>query len=93
MHQFEFKHIPDTITARELQVLQLSITEKFTCKEISESLNISEETVKRHRKNILKKFQMTGKHAFRKLLRTLKQKSSESTLHAGNMHTLPPNHP
>ncbi len=85
MDQFEFNDIPDTITARELEVLQMSISEKFTCKEISESLNISEETVKKHRKNILKKYQISGKYAFRKLLRSLKQKSRNHAFQADKM--------
>ncbi|MGF7218508.1 DNA-binding CsgD family transcriptional regulator [Spirosoma lacussanchae] len=57
----------DKLTIREFKVLRLTMIE-LSCKEIAEQLNISPETVKKHRKNILKKLQINGKSGFRRLL-------------------------
>ncbi|MGA0559046.1 response regulator transcription factor [Larkinella sp. VNQ87] len=58
------------LTGQERKVLRLTISD-FSCKEIAEQLHISNETVKKHRKNIMRKFQVTGKVAFRRFLRQL----------------------
>ncbi len=44
----------ETVTARELEVLQL-ICQEFTAREIAEKLYISQRTVEGHRKNLLEK--------------------------------------
>lgn len=44
----------EDFTSQELKVLKLS-AEGFSCKEMAIKLCISEETVKKHRKNIIKK--------------------------------------
>ncbi|TAG55479.1 MAG: DNA-binding response regulator [Cytophagales bacterium] len=54
--QYNFSSLKDDIfiTPREREILSLVITEKST-KQISEALNISENTVETHRKNLMKK--------------------------------------
>jgi DNA-binding CsgD family transcriptional regulator len=46
-----------TLTSRELEILQLIVAE-YTTAEIAQKLNLSKETVKTHRKNLLDKFQV-----------------------------------
>ncbi len=55
-------------TSREAQVIQFS-KDNFTCKEIAEHLFISENTVRKHRRNIMIKIGVSGKKDFRKFLR------------------------
>lgn len=55
-------------TSREVQIIQFS-KDNFSCKEIAELLFISENTVRKHRRNILIKIGVTGKKDFRKFLR------------------------
>ncbi|MFD3293787.1 helix-turn-helix transcriptional regulator [Aquirufa sp. KTFRIE-69F] len=55
-------------TSREAQVIQFS-KDNFTCKEIAEHLFISENTVRKHRRNIMTKIGVSGKKDFRKFLR------------------------
>jgi DNA-binding CsgD family transcriptional regulator len=57
-------------TLRERRVLALAAQE-MSNKEIAEELGISEQTVKRHRKNALKKLDLHGKADFRRLLHLL----------------------
>ncbi len=51
-------------TPREINVLKLA-RELMTNQEIADKLGISEETVKTHRKNIMKKEGLSGKKAMR----------------------------
>lgn len=55
-------------TFREVQIIQLS-KDNFSCKEIAEHLFISENTVRKHRRNIMTKIGVSGKTDFRKFLR------------------------
>lgn len=55
-------------TSREVQIIQFS-KDNFTCKEIAEHLFISENTVRKHRRNIMTKLGVSGKKDFRKFLR------------------------
>lgn len=55
-------------TSREIQIIHLS-KHNFSCKEIAEQLFISENTVRKHRRNILAKIGFSGKKDFRKFLR------------------------
>lgn len=52
------------LTFKEIEVLTLC-KKGFGCQEISEELYISVETVKTHRKKILKKLGLRGKQEFR----------------------------
>lgn len=54
-------------TPREINVLRLA-RELMTNQEIADKLGISEETVKTHRKNIMKKMGISGKKAMTKFL-------------------------
>lgn len=60
----------EELTFQERKVLKLTVLE-HSCKEIASQLGISTETVKKHRKNIVKKLQVKGKTEFRRLLRRL----------------------
>lgn len=60
------------LTSQERKIFRLTIDE-LSCKEIAESLCISVETVKKHRKNILKKLDIKGKVDFRKALRQIER--------------------
>lgn len=71
MDSINLKNVLPTITSRELQVLKMSYSETITCKEIADRLGISEETIKKHRKNILKKYSVQGKTSFREIIRSL----------------------
>jgi DNA-binding NarL/FixJ family response regulator len=58
----------DKITNRELQILY-EASEDLSNKEIADHLGIAESTVKRHRKNIYKKFEISDHKGVKKLLR------------------------
>lgn len=58
-------------TLREQRILTLAAQEKSN-KEIGDELDISEETVKCHRKNVLRKLKLSGKAALRRLLMLLR---------------------
>lgn len=60
-------HNLEELTTQERKVLQYTIFE-FSCKEIAEELSVSTETIKKHRKNIMKKLGVKGKTQFRRLL-------------------------
>ena len=60
----------ELLTMRELAVIRL-VFDDFTSKEIASKLNLSVETVKKHRKNIVAKSSFSGKMAFRKIYRLL----------------------
>ena len=72
MKRLDYHALPDTITVREEQILAYSVDDDYTCQEIADKMNISLETVKRHRKNILKKFGVKGKRSFRDLVKTFR---------------------
>lgn len=55
------------ITLRELQIIQLA-RQGQSNKEIATQLNITELTVKSHRKNIMKKLGLKGKSEFMRYL-------------------------
>ena len=55
------------LTFKESEVLSLC-KKGMSCQEISDTLFINVETVKTHRKNILKKLELLAKQAFRKSL-------------------------
>lgn len=55
------------LTFKELEVLSLS-KNGMSCQEISEELFVSVETIKSHRKNIIKKLHLCGKQEFRKFI-------------------------
>ena len=56
---FSQKLLHDSVTNRERDIIRLLILDK-TSKEISEKLNISSHTVDTHRRNILKKLDITS---------------------------------
>lgn len=60
----------EELTSQERKVLAFTIAE-LSCKEIAQELSVSTETVKKHRKNIVKKLGVKGKTEFRRLLRQL----------------------
>ncbi|MBO9616840.1 MAG: helix-turn-helix transcriptional regulator [Dyadobacter sp.] len=55
------------LTPQERKILLMTLND-YSCKEIADSLNIAFETVKRHRKNIIRKLEVSGKTEFRRLL-------------------------
>ena len=55
------------LTSQERKVLLMTLND-YSCKEIADVLCISFETVKRHRKNIIRKLEVSGKTEFRRLL-------------------------
>jgi DNA-binding NarL/FixJ family response regulator len=55
------------LTFKELEVLSLS-KNGMSCQEISEELFVSIETIKSHRKNIIKKLHLYGKQEFRRFI-------------------------
>jgi DNA-binding CsgD family transcriptional regulator len=55
------------LTSQERKILLMTLND-CSCKEIADSLNIAFETVKRHRKNIIRKLEVSGKTEFRRLL-------------------------
>ena len=60
----------ELLTARELTAVRL-VFDDFTSQEIASKLNLSVETVKKHRKNIIAKSGFSEKTAFRKIFRLL----------------------
>ena len=58
-NSFSQKLLHDGVTNRERDIIRLLILDK-TSKEISEKLNISSHTVDTHRRNILKKLDITS---------------------------------
>lgn len=75
------------LTFKESEVLSLC-KKGMSCQEISDTLFINVETVKTHRKNILKKLGLRGKQAFRKFLMGLMAEES-MLVHVNS----PQNHP
>lgn len=61
--------VPELIhlTVQERKILLMTMND-FSCKESADILCIATETVKRHRKNIIRKLQIKGKTEFRRLL-------------------------
>ncbi len=59
---------PFDFTLREIQIIQFS-KENFSCKEIADKLFISENTVRKHRQNIITKIGGSGKSDFRIFVR------------------------
>ena len=55
------------LTAQERKILLMTLND-FSCKESADMLSIAIETVKRHRKNIIRKLEVKGKTEFRRLL-------------------------
>lgn len=55
------------LTGQERKVLLMTLND-FSCKESADTLSIATETVKRHRKNIIRKLEVKGKSEFRRLL-------------------------
>lgn len=69
------------LTFREYEVLALC-KKGLSCQQISEKLFISTETVKSHRKKILKKLKLHGKQEFREFILNLM--AEELMLQHGN---------
>ena len=63
-------NITPEFTQQEFKILKLA-RELMSNQEIADQLCISEETVKTHRKNIMKKVGISGKKAMTKYLMTL----------------------
>ncbi len=59
-------------TTREITIIRLS-KDNFTCKEIAKKLFISENTVRKHRQNILQKVNGVGRKDFRDFLRNFSE--------------------
>lgn len=57
----------EQLTAQERRILLMTLND-YSCKEIANTLSIAPETVKRHRKNIIRKLEVKGKTEFRRLL-------------------------
>ncbi|ADB38158.1 transcriptional regulator, LuxR family [Spirosoma linguale DSM 74] len=57
----------EQLTQQERKVLLMTLND-YSCKEIANVLSIAPETVKRHRKNIIRKLDVKGKTEFRRLL-------------------------
>lgn len=57
----------EQLTAQERRILLMTLND-CSCKEIADTLSIAFETVKRHRKNIIRKLEVRGKTEFRRLL-------------------------
>lgn len=57
----------EQLTAQERKILLMTLND-FSCKESADMLSIAIETVKRHRKNIIRKLEVKGKTEFRRLL-------------------------
>ncbi|WP_375444381.1 response regulator transcription factor [uncultured Fibrella sp.] len=60
--------IVEVFTSRERSVIKLLGLE-YSSKEIALSLGIAEETVKKHRKNIIRKSGFSGKRALQRVVR------------------------
>lgn len=60
----------DSLTVKEFKILELAKTGKGN-KEIAELFNISVDTVKTHRKNIMRKMGIKGKNEMTKFLISL----------------------
>ena len=63
----ENTNISPEFTQQEFRILKLA-RQLMSNQEIVDNLNISEETVKTHRKNIMKKVGISGKRAITKFL-------------------------
>jgi len=57
----------ELLTPQERKVLLMTLND-FSCKESADALCIAIETVKRHRKNIIRKLALKGKTEFHRLL-------------------------
>jgi len=66
-HFFQLKVLNAQLTFKEQEVFSLC-KKGLSCQEMSEILFVSVETVKTHRKNILKKLGLFGKQEFRKFV-------------------------